>query len=218
MDELKHYGIKGQKWGVRRYENEDGTLTPEGKERYYGISKIKNSLSLKLQDPKIKKAMKIGAAIAGTALAVYGGYKVSQYLTDQKTIMALNDNMSIIKGLIPQYKGNISAMNKGLAPSIHLQEYTTGLRTNKSNLNKMQAMKNDISAKHLVNIGKNMSLSQYNKTVSDVARTGSAIAKGTGKAAAAVGKTVLQVGKDTAQFLVDNSESVAEILAAIYSN
>ncbi len=30
-----HHGIKGQKWGVRRFENEDGTLTPEGKKRYY---------------------------------------------------------------------------------------------------------------------------------------------------------------------------------------
>lgn len=32
--ELYHYGIKGQKWGRRRYQNEDGTLTPAGKERY----------------------------------------------------------------------------------------------------------------------------------------------------------------------------------------
>ena len=31
---LMHYGIKGQKWGVRRFQNADGTLTPEGKERY----------------------------------------------------------------------------------------------------------------------------------------------------------------------------------------
>ena len=29
-----HYGVKGQKWGIRRYQNEDGTLTKEGKERY----------------------------------------------------------------------------------------------------------------------------------------------------------------------------------------
>lgn len=34
-DELYHHGVKGQKWGVRRYQNEDGSLTPAGKVRYY---------------------------------------------------------------------------------------------------------------------------------------------------------------------------------------
>lgn len=28
---LSHYGIKGMKWGVRRYQNSDGTLTSAGK-------------------------------------------------------------------------------------------------------------------------------------------------------------------------------------------
>lgn len=31
---LAHHGIKGQKWGVRRFQNPDGTLTEEGKKRY----------------------------------------------------------------------------------------------------------------------------------------------------------------------------------------
>ena len=31
---LQHHGIKGQKWGVRRYQNANGTLTPAGKKRY----------------------------------------------------------------------------------------------------------------------------------------------------------------------------------------
>lgn len=34
MAYLMHHGIKGQKWGVRRYQNEDGTLTEAGKARY----------------------------------------------------------------------------------------------------------------------------------------------------------------------------------------
>lgn len=33
MDELYHHGIKGQKWGVRRYQNKDGTYTSAGKKR-----------------------------------------------------------------------------------------------------------------------------------------------------------------------------------------
>lgn len=31
---IYHHGIKGQKWGVRRYQNKDGSLTPKGKKRY----------------------------------------------------------------------------------------------------------------------------------------------------------------------------------------
>lgn len=34
MAYLAHHGILGQKWGVRRYQNEDGTLTEAGKKRY----------------------------------------------------------------------------------------------------------------------------------------------------------------------------------------
>lgn len=33
-DELYHHGVKGQRWGVRRYRNEDGSLTDAGKRHY----------------------------------------------------------------------------------------------------------------------------------------------------------------------------------------
>ena len=37
-DELKHYGIKGMKWGLRRFQNSDGSLTADGKKRYSGAN------------------------------------------------------------------------------------------------------------------------------------------------------------------------------------
>lgn len=36
---LSHHGIKGQKWGVRRYQNEDGSLTSAGERRYKRLAK-----------------------------------------------------------------------------------------------------------------------------------------------------------------------------------
>lgn len=38
--ELYHHGVKGQKWGVRRYQNEDGSLTPAGKKRLKGSGRM----------------------------------------------------------------------------------------------------------------------------------------------------------------------------------
>lgn len=38
---LKHYGVSGQKWGVRRFQNEDGSLTEEGRDRL-GIIGLEN--------------------------------------------------------------------------------------------------------------------------------------------------------------------------------
>ena len=41
--ELYHHGILGQKWGVRRFQNRDGTLTDQGRERY-GYKEFRNEV------------------------------------------------------------------------------------------------------------------------------------------------------------------------------
>lgn len=43
VDALCHYGVEGQKWGERRYQNYDGTLTDEGR-RHYGYSETKKAI------------------------------------------------------------------------------------------------------------------------------------------------------------------------------
>lgn len=56
-DYLKHYGIKGQTWGVRRFQNEDGTLTEEGKARYYDSLTDKQKKVYDRMSPKFRKRM-----------------------------------------------------------------------------------------------------------------------------------------------------------------
>ena len=41
-NELYHFGIKGQKWGIRRFQNKNGSYTDEGKKRY-GIDPQSNA-------------------------------------------------------------------------------------------------------------------------------------------------------------------------------
>lgn len=65
-NELEHFGIKGMKWGIRRYQNADGTLTDLGKKRYGSAENLQAAQEKKrARNEKIAKTAKATAKVAG---------------------------------------------------------------------------------------------------------------------------------------------------------
>ena len=65
---LMHYGIKGQKWGVRRYQNPDGSLTALGREHYgiigeRAVARIQDATTKKIRSMSPEQKKRLSAAI-----------------------------------------------------------------------------------------------------------------------------------------------------------
>lgn len=93
-DELEHYGVLGMKWGVRRYQNKDGSLTSSGKRHAK-------------EQKSVKKYIYIGSAVAVSGLAIYGGYRYAKFIKDKNVSIAIENGK--------KYAAKMKQMDIGIA-------------------------------------------------------------------------------------------------------
>lgn len=111
---LVHHGIKGQRWGIRRFQNEDGTRTAAGKARERNgeqgsapaVSSQKKGLTDAQKATLKKVAVGVGAA-AVAGLAVYGAMKYSDAVKTEAFTRTVENGREAMKALNKDslYKG-----------------------------------------------------------------------------------------------------------------
>ena len=107
---LTHYGIKGQRWGVRRFQNKDGSLTPRGRKQVKTSTSTKKEVSPEQRSINRAK-LKRGISVGGKILGVVGTILVADYIQAKAT-----GDMSIVesgRAIASLYFNKLPAVNLG---------------------------------------------------------------------------------------------------------
>lgn len=168
--ELKHYGVKGMKWGRRKARPEATDTNGRGSKSTGDQSDAEAK-----KKARRKIALKVGAAVVGTALAVYGAKKASDMLKDKAFERALDrGSKAISKYMDGQYFKNVRPKwndKDALVKALDEHEFEFRRLSMENNQYAKRASKNTVSAvKEL--LGKNREI-----PLADLKRMGISVAE-----------------------------------------
>lgn len=132
-DELYHHGIKGQRWGVRRYQNEDGTRTEAGKKRYSeNYNEQQRKRDEKLYGPKAVE-------------------RINKRMLDGESIQSARHNEVVRKGRIEKTKNTARSVAKIVVPVAATVAVAAVIKKYGSD-----SALNAIDTNDVINLGKNI--------------------------------------------------------------
>lgn len=140
-DELYHFGIKGMHWGVRRYQNADGSLTAAGRKRYdVGEARKKK----KIDKTKVKTAAMVGAGVGLGASSIAALNKVgNKDRIYEQNIKKGKNKLSVAEVLTGENAKSIDATSKMFRTIGKVQKENAKNMPNKELEERLKTMSDD---------------------------------------------------------------------------
>lgn len=154
--ELYHHGIKGQKWGVRRFRNKDGSLTPAGKKRYSdGFDKVADATKKVTSEQVSKVKTKIDTKSSNRRARLEKGYR-EKGLTAEEAKAAVDRRIKVEKTIAVAGALTLTAAAAYYAKNKYMATYCDTILKSGTTFHNLDAMANERPGEHLyVNYRKN---------------------------------------------------------------